>query len=101
MKRGLTNRQCRSYAIACKPFCNGNSTLFGEYVGGLFVTYSYGRHWPLTVTDPATGTVYANASKYGVTTARHQSIVTPYDRVTWDNRDGLERMVQMAQRKAA
>jgi hypothetical protein len=78
-KKGLTNKQCRTYITNLKPFENKNKTLFGRWVdANTYVVYSYGSHFPIYVWVRQTNRWYANEDRYSVTTTRHQSYARPY-----------------------
>ncbi len=51
------------------------STLWGEWLGDLYVVYSYGRHWPLWINWK--GVWFGNIDRYGRTTTKHFSQTHP------------------------
>ncbi len=80
----------RQYVQSLTPFHNSGSnhrhpkgsTLWGEYVGGLYVVYSYGKHWPLLANWK--GVWFKNTEKSSRTTNRHRGYVNPGPAVPMD-----------------
>jgi len=74
----------RQYVQKLQPFRNNaikgegpkNASLWGEITGGLYVVYSYGRHWPLWANWR--GVWFGNTDKYGPTTSKHYSQTHPH-----------------------
>jgi hypothetical protein len=70
-----TGQRCRPYVTARQPFTNSNGQLFGCYVHGLYVVYSYGAHWPLYIYDGAQW--LENSDRASMTTSKHRSQARP------------------------
>lgn len=74
----------------------GNS-VFAEADSGLYVVYSYGRHFPMFVHDAGTDQWYENSDKYSVTTSKHQSTCRPlYVETIKLDTDGMQRLIEFA-----
>jgi len=71
----ISNCNCRSYVEKCQPFVA--SHLWGEWLNGRYVVFSYGQHWPLFIYEQATDTWYANPEKFSRSTSRHYSQANP------------------------
>jgi len=69
----VANKNCREYVERREEF-NG-SNLYGVWERGVYVVYSYGRHFPLLVCKG--NTWYFNESKYSQSTSRHLSQSRP------------------------
>jgi hypothetical protein len=75
----ISNHQARAYVQRLAEFKANN--LWSEWVDddntdtpdARYVVYSYDRHWPLFIYEVRVDAWFANASKYGVTTSKHQT----------------------------
>lgn len=85
-----SNKNARGFVQRREPFRANNT--YAEVIGGRYVVYSYGAHWPLFVHEG--GQWYFNSSKYGTTTSKHHSQLHPLC-------DGtalpVEKMLELAQ----
>ena len=85
-----SNKNARGFVQRREPFRVNNT--YAEIIGGRYVVYSYGAHWPLFVHEG--GQWYFNSSKYGATTSKHHSQLHPLC-------DGtalpVEKMLELAQ----
>ena len=75
MKTRTSNKACRQYVEKCLPFVA--SHMWGEWLNGRYVVFSYGQHWPLFIYEQATDMWYGNQNKYSRTTSRHYSQANP------------------------
>ena len=66
----IANKNARQYVEEWRPFLGSN--LYAVSQCGLYVIYSYGRHYPLAVYDPAVLTWFSNCDRYSRSTTRHQ-----------------------------
>lgn len=68
----IANRDARQYVQRRVAFEGSN--LYGTEVGGRYIVYSYGTHWPLFIWS---GQWYENADKYSSSTSRHRTYCHP------------------------
>lgn len=87
--------KCRDYVRRCEPFQNNGRSLWSEWVGDIYVVYSYGRHWPLYACWK--GAWFKNADRYSRTTSKHAVQAHPLvdTPVTPLSRADMERLVIM------
>lgn len=93
----------RQYVQSLTPFHNHGSnhrhpkgsTLWGEYVGDLYVVYSYGKHWPLYANWK--GVWFANQDKHSRTTTKHYSQTHPLTDVVALSKIDMEYLVLFEQ----
>jgi len=71
-----SNRRARTQVQQLRPF-KGNNT-FAEYVGNVYIVYSYGRHWPLFA--KINGRWIENENRYSVSTSKHHSQLHPLEK---------------------
>lgn len=73
------NKRCRRYVTRLVPFKASN--LFAEYIGHLYVVYSYGHHWPMLVWDDNREAWFINTDtrRRSRSTNRQMSQATPWD----------------------
>lgn len=71
----INNSNAQKY-VRMKALFRG-SNLFSDRVAGLYVVYSYGRHWPLYVYDKESDTWYENMDVRSGTTRRHKTQAHP------------------------
>lgn len=74
----IANRDAHVCVNVKKPFDANN--LFAQYVGHLYVVYSYRTSWPMFAFNAAVGQWYTHSQKYSVTTSKHRSQAHPSDR---------------------
>lgn len=74
----INNNEARKYVQHRCSFKGSNLFAERKDIGGLYVVYSYGHHWPLWVYDPKAEVWLENTSKYGQTTTVHKSRTNPY-----------------------
>lgn len=87
----VTNRQARQYVQKREPFKGANT--FGEYAdSGVYVVYSYGRHWPLFVC--VDGKWLENEDRYSVTTSKHRSQLHPLAETEARSCSALKKLVE-------
>lgn len=65
----VSNQKCRPFVQNCREFQGSN--LFGTFVNGNYVVYSYGTHFPLFAN--INGTWYANSDRYSVSTSKQRT----------------------------
>lgn len=80
----IPNRDIPDFVARLQPFLTANATVeginqrvqtpTGDMVD-LYITYSYGYHWPLAVYDPRTSTWYTHGDRCSNTTTRHAALV--------------------------
>lgn len=87
-----TNQKARAFVQDHQPFQNSNGQLYGEYVNGLYVVFSYGPHWPLFIHDGEQW--FENEDRYSVTTSRHTSYAHPHEPTTYMDCDQMRRIVE-------
>lgn len=83
--RIITNNIARSFVQTHEHFTANNIFAHwddcrspeGEFVGRVYIVYSYGLHYPMFIYDPATNQWYENADKYSPTTSKHRSQCRP------------------------
>lgn len=63
-----------SDCVTCREEFNGSNT-FGRWIGGVYVAFSYGEHFPLFVWKD--GEWFCNSDRYSVTTSKHRSQLHP------------------------
>lgn len=84
-----SNKQCRVQVNRRELFKANN--LFAEEVGGAYVVYSYGHHFPIYVWK--NGQWYGNSEKRSASTTRHQSQARPDGDVVWVPTQQLRNMI--------
>lgn len=87
-----SNKKCRALVQSLTPFQANN--LFAVREKGLYIVFSYGRHWPLFI--HADGTWYENSDRYSVSTSRHRSQANPYTLMFGKTRGELLGMIDNA-----
>lgn len=92
-----SNRNCRALVQSLTPFQANN--LFAVKEKGLYVVYSYGRHWPLFIRHD--GVWYGNSDRYSRTTSRHESQSNPQGEVFFRPCAELLRMIDNAWARVA
>jgi hypothetical protein len=89
----ITNKEAGISARRRETFTGGN--LFGEkFKDKLYVSYSYGYHFPMYVYDYEAGKWIGNKDKYSRTTSRHQSLCRPYTVDHWLDTEEMRLVVQ-------
>jgi hypothetical protein len=89
----MSNHEAGISARRRETFTGGN--LFGVRIGnGLYVSYSYGTHFPMYVYDYQAGKWIGNKDKYSRTTSRHQSLCRPYTVDHWLDTNDIKVVVQ-------
>ena len=74
----IANRHAKHYVASMEPFIGSNLYAVRHNDGmcfsdkGLYVIYSYGRHYPLAVYDPAVRIWFGNSDNYSPSTERHK-----------------------------
>ena len=72
------------------------SNTFAEWESGMYVVYSYGRHFPMYVWDSWDKKWLGNKDKYSQSTTRHQSQCRPSGEInTWFNTVELKNLISM------
>lgn len=86
----VANKSCSSYVAGRQEF--QGSHLYGQLLGGMYIVYSYGPHFPLYVYKD--GTWYRNTDRRSVSTSRHYGQANPgvpcEDRNTGELRDMID-----------
>lgn len=72
----ISNIRARAFVQAKEPFTGAN--MLGVRQNGMYVVYSYGRHWPLFIFSFANGQWYENSEKYSSTTSKHRGQAHPH-----------------------
>jgi hypothetical protein len=71
-----SNQKARAQVQQLQPF-KGNNT-FAEYLGNVYVVYSYGKHWPLFA--KINGRWIENENRFSVSTSKHHSQLHPLEK---------------------
>ena len=90
--RRVNNKDMSRMVTWREPFRNNNDTCYGQWQGKLYITYSYGRHFPIYIWDEEAVCWYGNSSKYSSTTTRHQRSARPIPQhgdIIWVETDRL------------
>jgi hypothetical protein len=74
----INNNEARRYVQHRCSFKASNLFAERKDIGGLYVVYSYGYHWPLWVYDPKAEVWLENLNRYSLTTTRHRVQTNPY-----------------------
>lgn len=67
------NNKARRHVQELRPF--KGSHLYAEMIGGIYVVFSYGPHWPLFIYRD--GKWLENKDRYSQSTGRHRSQAHP------------------------
>jgi len=70
----IANYKARNFVQSCRPF-KGGSIFADTLANGIYVVWSYGRHWPLFAR--LGDQWYENDDRYSVTTSKHRSQCHP------------------------
>ena len=74
----ISNREVKEYVNKRQQFITNNGTITSAISAtGMYVVYSYGRHFPMYAFDADKNQWYGNSDKYSCTTTRHQSYAQP------------------------
>jgi len=70
-----TNTKSSIYTTKKEEFKANN--LFAEWTNGVYVVYSYGRHFPMFLYNPVKDKWFENKDKYSISTSKQQNQARP------------------------
>ena len=74
----ITNREVKEYVNKREQFITNSGAIFPAIsANGMYVVYSYGRHFPMYAFDENRNQWYGNSDKYSKTTSFHQIHARP------------------------
>ena len=96
----VANAKCRDAVSRRLPFKGSN--LWGEWVDGVYVVFSYGKHFPLWVYDAETEQWFGNADRYSVSTSKHRTQSQPLQAtIKWFDTETMQRLRDGGYRRMA
>ena len=73
----ITNSKSYIYTTMKKEFKANN--MFAQWTNGVYVVYSYGKHFPMYIYNPIRDKWYENLDKYSKSTSKQQNQARPRD----------------------
>ena len=70
-----TNSKSYRYTTMKKQFKANN--MFAQWTNGVYVVYSYGKHFPMYIYNPIEQIWYENKDKYSQSTSKQQNQARP------------------------
>tara|TARA_R110002110_G_C13154408_1_gene691092 strand:- start:40 stop:618 length:579 start_codon:yes stop_codon:yes gene_type:complete len=91
----ISNREVKEYVNKREQFVTNNGTITSAISAtGMYVVYSYGRHFPLYAYDEEKNQWYGNSDKYSQTTSCHQSHARPDGDIQWTDTETLRKLTE-------